>query len=395
MEYTDITDFEEINITNDAPRVKVTVLCNTYNQEDYLVDALESFLHQETEEPYEILIFDDASTDETSNIIREYARRYPRIIKAFIARKNTYTHPLRKEMKRVWFKRFARGEYVAFCEGDDFWIDDKKLENQSRALDEHPECDMCACWGCTVTEDGKKEVSQIRPRESDGILSVEEVILGGGQYLVTSGQMCRRILLEKFSKFENNLSLDYVTQIKGALRGGIYYIDHKMAAYRRYSKNSWTMRVLRNKDRLNEQWELEKAMLISLDRETDYKYHAVITERLLTYVTFYEQLLMKKEEIEERLQCMEGRKYMWGLGRRGTDFEVFCKDEGIKIAGVCDITNDHVGEKTAAGNMIMHTDSVLENAEVILATNTYAYEDIIQYGYKGKLINLQEFMPYG
>ena len=196
MEYNELTEFEEINVCeNDNENIDVTILCTKYNQNKYIRNALDSFLDQDTDLRYEILIFDDCSTDGTSETVREYAKRNPKIVKAFIAKKNTYNNPLRNEAKRALENRFARGKFLAFCEGDDYWIDNRKIQKQWEALNEHPQCDMCACWGCTVCEDGKSEISQIRPKEKDGILTPEEVILGGGQYVITAGLFFRKDII--------------------------------------------------------------------------------------------------------------------------------------------------------------------------------------------------------
>lgn len=84
-----------------------------------------------------------------------------------------------------------------------------------------------------------------------------------------------------------------------------------------------------------------------------------------------------------------------GLGRRGTDFEKFCYDNNIHVDGVCDITNDHIDETTKYGNRIIHTNDALVKADYILATNSFVLEDLKERRYKGKVINLQEYMPLG
>lgn len=396
MRYNDLTDFEEINISSrKEEEVEVTILCTTYNQKDYIRDALNSFLNQDTDLCYEILIYDDSSTDGTSQIIREFATNYPNLIKAFIAHTNTYTHPLRRFAYNAWQREFSRGKYIAFCEGDDFWVDNKKIQKQWEALEKHKECDMCACWGCTVSEDGKTEISQIRPKTHDGILTTQEVILGGGQYLVSSGLFYRKKLKEETLEFEKISGLDYVLQIRGSLRGGIYYIDQKMAAYRRYTKGSWTMRVLRDKEKLNEQWNIERKMLRELDIDTKGEYNPIITKRLESYITFLEQLNYHRDEIINLLNSLNGKCYLWGMGRRGLDFEEFCYQERIEIKGVCDAVDEKIGEKTRFGFKIYRTKDVKADADIILATNSFAYDDLRLSGFGGKIINLQKYMPLG
>lgn len=155
---------------------EVSIICNTYNQETYLGQALESMLAQKTSFGYEIIIHDDVSTDGTTDLIKRYVAAYPGKIKAIYEQENQYSKGA--DFITPMIKNIAKGKYISICEGDDFWIDENKLQIQRDALEDHLECDMCACWGCTVTEDGKREISQIRPRTGNGILPTEKVILG-------------------------------------------------------------------------------------------------------------------------------------------------------------------------------------------------------------------------
>ncbi|MCP3429119.1 glycosyltransferase [Opacimonas viscosa] len=109
-------------------KVYVSIVCTTFNQEKYIRDAIESFLAQETEYRFEIVIHDDASTDSTQCVIKKYQRNYPNIIKTINQTFNQYS----EYSCKPWINTIkdAVGIYVAFCEGDDFWIDKFKLEKQ-------------------------------------------------------------------------------------------------------------------------------------------------------------------------------------------------------------------------------------------------------------------------
>ena len=112
----------------------VTVLVTTYNQEKYIAQALDSVLAQKTDFPFEIYVSEDCGTDGTRTILQDYARRYPDRIRLNLRDKNV-------GISRNWYEGLcaARGEYVCTLEGDDWWLDDCKLQKQMNFLREHPD----------------------------------------------------------------------------------------------------------------------------------------------------------------------------------------------------------------------------------------------------------------
>lgn len=131
------TEQEIVGEWRDGAPVLATVCCTTYNHEKFVRDAIESFLTQETDFPFEIIVHDDASTDGTAEIIREYADRYPRLIRPIIQAENQYSKGGLINPRFVFPK--ARGKYLALCEGDDYWTDARKLQKQVTFLENNPE----------------------------------------------------------------------------------------------------------------------------------------------------------------------------------------------------------------------------------------------------------------
>ena len=117
---------------------KVTVVCVTYNQEPYIRQALDGMLMQKTDFAYEILVGDDASTDGTAAIVREYAEKHPDKMTAVLREKNIGAG---KNSTDLYGR--IRTPYVAVCDGDDYWIDENKLQKQVDFLESHPECGLC------------------------------------------------------------------------------------------------------------------------------------------------------------------------------------------------------------------------------------------------------------
>ena len=128
-------------------QIDVSVIMATYFHEDYVAKALDSVLAQETTLRYEILVGDDASEDRTPDIIREYAAKYPDIIRPVLRKKNMGAS------RNGWDLRHrARGKYLASLEGDDYWLDPRKMQKQWEFLETHPEYSAC-CGKCLVVDE--------------------------------------------------------------------------------------------------------------------------------------------------------------------------------------------------------------------------------------------------
>ncbi len=255
--------------------VLVSIVCNAYNHEKYIKDALDSFLMQKTNFKFEVLVHDDASTDKTAEIIREYEKNYPEIIKPVYQTENQYS-------KKVGiFKNFqlprVQGKYIAVCEGDDYWTDDMKLQKQFDAMEAHPEIDICACGALKVNANTKEVLGKVAPSKKDRIFSVEEVIMGGGGFVATNTLFYRKSMQDNNKyKFADIIRLDYTIQILGSLRGGMYYISDIVGAYRIMADGSWSQNVGKDHKKLDEWVERVKIMLDKLNEETDYRYSDAI-----------------------------------------------------------------------------------------------------------------------
>lgn len=121
--------------------VLVSICCTAYNHEEYIEDALQGFLIQQTNFAFEIIISDDCSTDNTTKIIKEYVKKYPSIIKPILLDENQYSKgalPIRD-----FILPEVKGKYIALCEGDDYWTDPAKLQQQVDFLEQNTEYIGC------------------------------------------------------------------------------------------------------------------------------------------------------------------------------------------------------------------------------------------------------------
>ncbi|MGL4852642.1 MAG: glycosyltransferase family 2 protein [Phocaeicola sp.] len=117
----------------------VTIITLTYNHVSYISECLEGLLNQQTTFPFEVIVHDDASIDKTTSIIRKYELKYPHLIKPIYQSVNQYRNG--SILKRFCYPK-ARGKYIAFCEGDDYWIDPFKLQKQIDFLEENTDYNL-------------------------------------------------------------------------------------------------------------------------------------------------------------------------------------------------------------------------------------------------------------
>ena len=129
-------------MNHDSITPKLSICCLTYNHASYIRQCIEGFLSQEVAFPFEILINDDCSTDGTADIIKGYVSKYPNVITPIFHEENQYRKGIRGMFQRYLFPK-ARGEYIALCEGDDYWDDPNKIQKQVDFLDSHPDYSMC------------------------------------------------------------------------------------------------------------------------------------------------------------------------------------------------------------------------------------------------------------
>ena len=258
----------------------VSINCITYNHEKYIADAIESFLMQKTNFNYEILIYDDASTDKTADIIREYETKYPGLIKPIYQTENQYS----KGVKTINFTfRRAEGKYIAVCEGDDYWTDPYKLQKQVDYMEKHPECSMCVHAAYRVLPDKTKLKLHLRPNRGNKVFTVEEVIQqGDGGLFATNSILFPAVFSTNRPYFYEKAPVgDYPLAIYLALQGIVYYIDEFMSAYRVGVKGSWSSMMssanIETRVAFNE---AIANMLNEINRYTEYKYDSTIRKTI-------------------------------------------------------------------------------------------------------------------
>ncbi len=261
--------------------VLVSICCITYNHEKYLRDALESFLMQKTDFVYEIIIRDDASTDNTANIIREYEQKYPNIVKPIYEKENGYKKGI--EPISVTLKK-AKGKYIALCEGDDYWIDEQKLQKQVEYMEGHNNCTLCFHNAEMLFMKSKKKEIYIDKRaaykryiNSDGIYTASNIhLIRFGGSIPTASFMFRSKYAKNFPDFYFKCPCsDMPLKLIMTSYGYAYYMDDVMSVYRRETGTSVTDNW-KNEQNTNEKIERHVNKMINtindFDKFTKYQY---------------------------------------------------------------------------------------------------------------------------
>ena len=279
---------------------KVSVLCVTYNQIDFLEQTLESFLAQETDFDFEILIHDDCSTDGTLELVRSYEERYPGRVRGFYEEENTYSKGGGRYFSRI-LAPAARGKYVANCEGDDYWLDTNKLQRQYDYMEANPDCTMCCSSALVLDGLTDEPIGRLGPIGEEKDISFEEYVQkwptktekGLWRTPIASTFMRREIAVGFATEWSFDMPIsDNTFCMYCAYKGRVHYFDEDLCAYRYQAKGAWTSYVRRNMSgkKYNDiiiKWEMRRIQMThDIDEATGYQYHDIFEADLAAH-TYY------------------------------------------------------------------------------------------------------------
>jgi len=256
----------------------VSIVCTAYNHEPFIADAIDGFLIQQTDFPFEILIHDDASKDRTAEIIEKYEKRYSNIIKPVYQKENQYS-----KGKKIFFSEIKRatGRYIAVCEGDDYWIDPLKLSKQVRFLEKNPEYVITGHDAVVVDVEGKIIKESKLPDfhkkdfDSDDLIKVRAWIL-------TMSWVFRNVLLDMPPEMHLVKNGDtFMTSLLGWYGKSKYMSEIQPAVYRVHAGGVWSL--IGAKEQLESQ--LYTYLML-------YKYYKRIGKK--EYASFFRNFFMIK-----------------------------------------------------------------------------------------------------
>ncbi len=252
----------------------VSIRCITYNHEPYIRQCLDGFVMQKTNFRFEAIVHDDASTDGTADIIREYAEKYPDIIKPIFESENQYSkHD--GSIGRI-MDEACTGKYIAICEGDDYWIDSQKLQIQVDFMESHPDYSLCGTNGLVLWDYGEHE-----PRYFNRIFESKELLdkdIIGKWFLPTASLFFRKSVRDNYPNWANKFySGDLTLALVALNKGRIYSFGDITCVYRKTSLNPDSV-----SNTCSELYGREQQILIynHFNEWTDYKYESLIKQAL-------------------------------------------------------------------------------------------------------------------
>ena len=252
-------------------------------------------VEQEYSGGYEILIGEDHSTDDTLAVCWEFQGRFPELIRLISHSENVGMHA---NFRALW--EAASGEYIAFCEGDDYWTDPLKLKKQVEFLRHHPECNLCGALTKTVEKDHSgvwSDVGQIGPNKVQETYSFEELIARYNFHF--SSVMLRKSSVAFPGWFEQMYCVDRPLYLLSAQDGRAGLIPESMSVYRLHEGGNWS--AIRQIEKAERSIALFTRMIEHFDPKYAGLFNETLGDILWSYLT--EELLWK--------YTTEAKKIFW------------------------------------------------------------------------------------
>jgi glycosyltransferase involved in cell wall biosynthesis len=273
------------NWQGDIAKPVVSVCTITYNHVKYIAEAIDSFLMQETNFPFEIVIGEDCSTDDTRKIIEEYATNYPNIIKLITSENNV---GMQQNGQRTM--NACTGEYIAFCEGDDYWTDTKKLQIQIDEMKKYPNIDISFHLASTVN----KINNEIKPQlqEKTRLYTLKEIITGEFHLVQSNTIVLKKKKIESlnYDLLSKSPVGDVWIRVNASMPNGALFINKIMSTYRIQSSGSWSSSMYDENKFIQYVINMIKS-IDSFDKYWDFQY----TSEFLIYKNMFIETVVKKD----------------------------------------------------------------------------------------------------
>ena len=284
--------------------IVVSILCAAYNHEEFISDALDSFLKQKTNFAFEIIVNEDCSTDSTASILKRYEKEYPNIVRVIYQKENQYSKGISVLDIMV---SYSRGKYIATCEGDDYWVDELKLQKQVDYMEMHPDCSLVGHANYVVSK--QKEIIKLR-RDCPENSEVNLITDGGYMHFATrlaKREVYTTLPRELHKKYYQGVAYIYYAHLLGYL----FYDGNPMSVWR-VNDNSVTHSLYLGSQKSIDIYRDYLSFYKRFDSFSQYRYHKSI-------------LLRESEQIVELV--LKARRYL-----PRSVFKELKKEESFKIA---------------------------------------------------------------
>jgi glycosyltransferase involved in cell wall biosynthesis len=252
---------------------KVSVFLITYKHEQYIAETIESIVSQKVNFDFEIVIGEDKSPDNTRAICEKYAAQYPHLIKLLPSDKN---HGPMGNGIRTWYA--CTGEYIATCEGDDYWSDPYKLQKQVDFLDSNPDFTMCFSSVHIIDElNADVPYEYFFPVLKKDVFTIEDFIQSDMNIIPTPTLLYRSVVPMPFPQFFlNAIAGDLPLQLLAADKGKAKYFSEKMAVYRNHGGG-----VTKSAENIAKGDDAKFLLYQEADKYFDHKYTKLFSKKLL------------------------------------------------------------------------------------------------------------------
>ena len=284
------------------PTVSVAMI--TYNHERSIAQAIESVLMQLTDFTVELIIGEDCSPDATRDIVREYAARFPAVIRPLL-----HEHNIGIGHNVVKVLSACRGKYIAMLEGDDYWTDEHKIQLQVNFMEKEPGCVICHHRVLAIAESSGEVVYEYPPDKWRKYRVERVALLQNINFIQTCSALYRAIAIPSINEDLLNLPLiDWAITILSLQNGWVGFLDRCMAVYRLHTGGTWQNKPY--EERCYYTLKMFDGVIKSMDQDNQKKMNEQLDKARLTLASrchFFQQPLWSVKVARILLRrCMAG-----------------------------------------------------------------------------------------
>ena len=376
---------------NSSKQIKVSVVVPTYNHEKYIGQCLDSVINQKVDFQYEVLVGEDNSTDTTRMIIKEYEEKYPGLVKAFYrdGKNKIILDGITTGIYNIaQLLQACNGEYIAFCDGDDFWNTDYKLQKQVDFLDKNPDYTMCFHNSYIVNDDGKiiNDFQSTRRNKIKVTHNIEDLI---EDFQIRTASMLFRNKLDYHNLpalFYSSIASDWIISILNSQYGKIRYINEPLSSFRNTEKGLYSSKDIYFKTKHH------IAMLQNINEYYNYKYQGAINKALEIQLInmaqdtsrnrgYYEiaTKILEMADFDKKLKSLfrtETNIFIYGAGTMGKIMLRHMQNASVQVRGFIETFKQEY--KTEAYGLPVYDMGDITNLDkaIIVVTPVYDFEII-------------------